>query len=65
MKESVLSYILTGLFAGLSVYSVTGWIFTRRTAAAGGYIVKSAIFLVCCLQQIFTFGNLVQHTEGE
>jgi hypothetical protein len=45
MKELVLLYILRGFFAGLSVYSVIGWIFTRRTAAAGGYIVKSAIFL--------------------
>ncbi|MBN1445428.1 MAG: hypothetical protein JW957_04915 [Candidatus Omnitrophica bacterium] len=45
MKESALGYILKGLFAGLSVYAFIGWIFTRKTAASGGYIVKFLIFL--------------------
>ncbi len=46
MKGSAV-YILTGFLAGLSVYSITGWFFTRKTAAAGTYAVRTVIFIAC------------------
>jgi len=45
MKENLYA-VFSGLFAGLVVYSLIGWFFSRKTPLAVKYIVRFFLFLI-------------------